>query len=80
METNTLTIVLTITGLAIANYLSVFSALATLRWADARKKKLLANAFMEQVGEKLQTETDFQKIINNITLQNPQEGPENDDR
>lgn len=78
MEINTLTIALVIAGLAIANYLSVFSALATLRWADSRKKKLLANAFIEQVGEKLQTEADFQNIINNIQLQDPDQGNNTD--
>lgn len=80
MEINALTVGLTVGGLAVANYVSVFSALATLRWADARKKKMLVNAFIEQVGEKLQTEADFQNIINNLRMQDPdpEEGTDND--
>jgi len=55
--------------LAVLNYISVFAALATLRWKDARDKKKIANVFMQQVGEKLQTEHDFQDIINNLRIQ-----------
>ena len=55
--------------LAVANYLSVFAALATLRWKDARDKRAVANVFIQQVGEKLQNEADFQNIINNLRIE-----------
>lgn len=78
METNTTTILVTGLVLAIFNYLSVFSALATLRWADARKKRIITNILMEQVGEKLQNEADFQTIINNMKIKDEDEGTNND--
>lgn len=67
METTTLIIAGAV--LAVLNYISVFAALATLRWKDAREKKKLANIFMQEVGQKLQTEHDFQDIINNLRIQ-----------
>jgi hypothetical protein len=74
MEIDAITILVTILVLATFNYLSVFSALATLRWADARKKRLLTNILMEQVGEKLQNEADFQTIISNLKIKDEDRG------
>ena len=78
MEINTTTLLITGAVLAVLNYLSVFTALATLRWADARKKKIIASILMEQVGEKLQNEADFQNIINNMKIKDEDEGTGND--
>lgn len=76
METTTLIIAGAV--LAVLNYLSVFAALSTLRWKDARDKKKIANIFMQQVGEKIQTEHDFQNIINNLNIQQPNTDEEDD--
>jgi len=78
MEINTTTLLITAAILAVLNYISVFTALATLRWADARKKRIIANALIEQVGEKLQNEADFQNIINNMRINEEDEGTDND--
>lgn len=59
--------------LVVLNYLSVFVALATLRWKDAKEKKALANLFMQEVGQKLQTEANFQDIIKNLKIQDDEE-------
>lgn len=53
-------------ALAVLNYLSVFGALATLRWKDRREKRAIADIFIREVGEKLQTEASFQDIIKNM--------------
>lgn len=73
IQLNLGTLLITGGAIALLNFLSVFSALATLRWVDSRKKRAIANIFMEQVGEKLQTEADFQNIINNMKIQNDEE-------
>lgn len=78
MEINTTTILIAGAVLAVLNYISVFSALATLRWVDARKKRIIANILMEQVGEKLQNEADFQNIINNMKINDEDESTDND--
>jgi hypothetical protein len=78
MEINTTTLLITGAVLAVLNYLSVFTALATLRWADARKKRIITNILMEQVGEKLQNEADFQNIINNMKIKDDDGGTDND--
>lgn len=78
MEINTTTLLITAAILAVLNYISVFTALATLRWADARKKRIIANALIEQVGEKIQNEADFQNIINNMRISGEDEGTDND--
>jgi hypothetical protein len=67
MDTTTLIIAGTV--IAVLNYISVFSALATLRWKDARDKRKIANVFIQEVGAKLQNEADFQNIINNLRIQ-----------
>ncbi len=64
--------------LVILNFLSVFVALATLRWKDARDKRAIANIFIKEVGAKLQTEADFQNIINNLRIQDPDESKDNE--
>lgn len=64
-------------ALAVLNYLSVFAAMATLRWMDHRQKKAIADIFMREVGEKLQTEANFQDIIRNMNVQ-PKKDEEDD--
>jgi hypothetical protein len=78
MEINTTTLLITGAVLTVLNYLSVFSALATLRWADARRKRIIANLLMEQVGERFQNEADFQNIINNMKIKDEDGGTNND--
>jgi hypothetical protein len=56
------------TLIAILNFLSVYAAIGLLRWKDHRHKKAIADIFMREVGEKLQTEANFQDIIQNMNL------------
>lgn len=81
METTTLitTIVISVIVLSILNFISVFGAMATLRWIDQRQKLAMANIFMREVGEKLQTEANFQDIIKNMQIKKEKEEDESKD-
>jgi uncharacterized membrane protein len=63
----TTTIIIACLVLVVLNFLSVFAGLATLRWMDRRQKLAIANIFMRELGEKLETEASFQDIIKNMT-------------
>jgi hypothetical protein len=80
METlsETTQLVIAVGVLALVNYLSVFGALATLRWKDARDKRKIANVFIQEVGAKLQNEADFQNIINNLRVTDTNPEDQND--
>ena len=67
MEQTTL-IIIAVAVLAVLNFLSVFGAMATLRWMDHRQKKAIADIFMRELGEKLQTEQSFQNIVQNMNM------------
>jgi len=67
MEQTTL-IIIAVAVLAALNFLSVFGAMATLRWMDHRQKKAIADIFMRELGEKLQTEQSFQNIVQNMNM------------
>ena len=54
--------------LAILNFLSVFGALATLRWRDQKQKRAVADIFLRELGEKLETEANFQDIVRNMNV------------
>lgn len=60
------TVIIAAIVVAILNFASVFGALGFLRWRDRKEKEAIANVFMREVGEKLQTEADFQNIIRNL--------------
>lgn len=81
METTTLitTIVISATVLSILNFISVFGAMATLRWIDQRQKLAMANIFMREVGEKLQTEVNFQDIIKNMQIKKEEDESKDND-
>jgi hypothetical protein len=77
MTIETTTVIITGATLAILNFISVFGALATLRWVDRKQKKAIANIFMQELGEKIQTETNFQTIINNMEVKPKDEKGDN---
>lgn len=81
METTTLitTIVISVIVLSILNFISVFGAMATLRWIDQRQKLAMANIFMREVGEKLQTEANFQDIIKNMQIKKEEDESKDND-
>jgi hypothetical protein len=72
------TIVIAVAVLALINFASVFAGLATLRWMDRRQKLAVANIFMRELGEKLETEANFQDIVRNIMKE--EKGKEDEDR
>lgn len=76
MEIWTLAIAMLI--IVVSNFMSVFAGLATLRWMDRRQKMAIANIFMRELGEKLETEASFQDIVKNL-LKEEREGKDSDD-
>ena len=74
----TWTVIIAVAVLALVNYASVFAGLATLRWMDRRQKMAIANIFIRELGEKLETEASFQDIVRNIMKE--EKGKDNEDR
>lgn len=55
--------VLAFVGLAVLNFISVFMAVATMKWLDSRKKRQFAEMVITELGERISTEVNFQDIV-----------------
>lgn len=55
--------VLAFVGLAVLNFVSVFAAVATMKWLDSRKKRQFAEMVINELGERISTEVNFQDIV-----------------
>jgi len=62
-------LVLAVLSVGVMSYLGVFLGLATLKWKDAASKRAIANVFMQEVGERIQTEQQFKDIVQNFGMQ-----------
>jgi hypothetical protein len=51
-------------AIAVANFLSVFLAVAVMRAADRMRRRKLAKLVLEELGEKAEMEQNFRDIIN----------------
>lgn len=78
MTAETTTVIILGAVLAVLNFLSVFGAMATLRWIDHRQKKAIADIFMRELGEKLETEASFQNIVRNMNVMPKNDEDDND--
>jgi hypothetical protein len=50
------------------NFLSVMFAVWFLHWREQARKKMLANVFLQALGEQMKTEEDFQRIVKNLKI------------
>lgn len=66
--------VLWVAVIAITNFVSVFLAVGTMRYLDYRRKRKVAEFLMNEIGEKISTEMNFQDIVNRLREQEEREG------
>lgn len=51
-------------AIAVANFLSVFLAIALMRMAERMRRRKLARMILEEMGEKAEMDQNFRDIIN----------------
>lgn len=67
-----------VVALGVTNFLSVLFAVWFLHWRQERQKRMFAKMFLQSLGDQIQTEADFQKIIKNLDMDNF--GPDNEEK
>jgi hypothetical protein len=57
----------------LVTYVSVLLAVATVRWKEARKKRMFAEMIMNNLGERFAMDMTFQDIVKNFQIKDDEE-------
>jgi hypothetical protein len=61
------------------NFMSIFLAIRLMHEIDQRRKRRVADFVMKELGEKISTEMDFQKIVEQLQEQERREHDRRED-